>query len=59
MCFSTTEINTQNVVYNFKSYYMLQDDDKQGSGNNNGGSTSTQQNETHRDGSVTIVKTEN
>jgi len=38
---------------------MLENDDNQGGGSSNGGSTSTETSqETHRDGSVTIVKTE-
>ena len=38
---------------------MLENDDKQGSGNNDNNSSSSQNQETHRDGSVTVVKTEN
>ena len=38
---------------------MLENDNKQGSGNNDNNSSSSQNQETHRDGSVTVVKTEN
>ncbi len=37
----------------------LMEDEEQGSGNNDNNSSSSQNQETHRDGSVTVVKTEN
>ena len=38
---------------------MLENDDTQGSGSNENNYSSSQNQETHRDGSVTVVKTEN
>ena len=58
----TVNLNTKKLrqkLETAKNHYMLENDDKQGSGNNDNNSSSSQNQETHRDGSVTVVKTEN